>query len=86
MTPIHGTVVSTYSDKIIRALSGKIINTNHTYEYCHSFRFHYIRFCDIGIEHPYFKRSKMLMVLDSQSSISYAWHKSHIDIERVISI
>lgn len=27
MTPIHGTVVSTYSDKIIRTLSGKIANT-----------------------------------------------------------
>lgn len=27
MTPIHGTVVSTYSDKIVRALSGKIANT-----------------------------------------------------------
>jgi len=31
MTPIHGTVVSTYSDKIVRALSGKIANMNlHT--------------------------------------------------------
>ena len=27
MTPIHGTVVSTYSDKIIRPLFGKIANT-----------------------------------------------------------
>lgn len=28
MTPIHGTVVSTYSDKIVRALSSKIADMN----------------------------------------------------------